>query len=48
MYDYYRTVAVKDKLRKRTSNNDNNFEPGYKLTITHERMNVVSYICKYI
>lgn len=27
--------------RERTSNDDNNFEPGYQLTITHERMNVV-------
>jgi len=41
MYGYYGTVAVKDKQRKRTSNDDNNFEPGYQLTITHERMTVV-------
>jgi len=41
MYGYYGTVAVKDKRRNHTSNDDNNFEPGYQLTITYERMNVV-------
>lgn len=41
MYGYNGTVAVKDKHTKRTSNDDNNFEPGYQLTITYERMNVV-------
>ena len=41
MYGYYGTVALKDKQRKCTLNDDNNIEPGYQLTITHERMNVV-------
>lgn len=37
----YGTVALKDEQRKCSSNNDNNKEPGCKLTITYERMNII-------
>jgi hypothetical protein len=45
MYGYYGTVAEKDEQRKHTSNNDNNNEPGYQLTITHGRLNVIKLQC---